>query len=966
MANPVGQAGAVSVPSRYAALTMGARQFTGLWTQRSPFRDAATPYLVAKFYSGSRFDSIWDGINREISQLMTDVRPPGSVVYNSNTFPAALSFGNWKYLQNNAEVIRVLMDGKDANIYDATAGQKSTLLAKSAGAGAARMLGINTELFIGDGVDQKKIVAGSATWRATTTIAPGQLINTGGIPGFLQMALGGVTIPVLGSSSDGTNVYIFFDPQQVPSIFPNLVGATITLSGFTVKTTLNGAHQAVRIISTTLGILTINVTVSSYAFTAEGATAKGTTGNGITGGSAPSFSTTEFAVVADSGQQWKCYGPSVENWGLDALTTAPILTPINGTQYWMPKTSFPQFSALLDPEGNIETALAPGGVSGSNYPSWADFNSEGNWGNTTDGTVIWQNIGPAGTWNAATSYGVVRVPGPSDFFVIVDSNGNLQWATTSGTSGGSEPTWATNPGDPTTDGGITWTCLGAGVTLSTGSLTYSYSTHGIDGSVSTASPTSTIQGPILVAQADVLGVSRYINIMVAIPNDTQIDQAWIWRTPQGESDLIREDQVETDGLLANNLVYFEYGIPDVSLNGGGALNAFVAAPIADANDPPPVGALPQCYCFQRLWYIVNNTVCFTGGPDTVVGNGNTACPPVNEIPFPAQPIRVVPVMVQNGGLLVFTTDGVWIILGGGSPGNSFYTTPYFLSVSILNYNAVDVYNNAVFVMESNRRVSTLAIEYPFNPQTGYTEFGFPIGDQFRKVTTGGISSNLYDAATAFVSWNIANSGDTGMYVADGAVGWFRMSIINAPESGMLWSPRRAIAGGTSAVQNVETGPGINSLLMGPPSGTPGPILTRDQSGTVFADNGTPYAASWNAKGVNLLCGTGETVEVAHVSTKCVAVGARPTISVLFGEIQPSSQRPYTVLTKPQNDPPDTPKSVSYFSDRYVVLDGNGRNSTGDCVLVKFDFGTQVVGDGLLDWGIFARSIPERQEQADKA
>jgi hypothetical protein len=52
-------------------------------------------------------------------------------------------------------VIRVLADGQDGVIYDATPGQKSALFTKTTAA-KARFLGVNTELFFTDGVDLEK------------------------------------------------------------------------------------------------------------------------------------------------------------------------------------------------------------------------------------------------------------------------------------------------------------------------------------------------------------------------------------------------------------------------------------------------------------------------------------------------------------------------------------------------------------------------------------------------------------------------------------------------------------------------------------------------------------------------------------------------------------------------------------------------------------------------------------------
>ena len=218
MASPLEQAGAVKEPSEYAALSMD-RAITGLWTQRSPLRDADVPYLYGKFYSASRFDSLIDGINREVTAKLTYRRRPGSSVYNSNPFPAVNSFYPYKCIHSGGEIVRVLADGADGNIYDATAGQKSTLFSKSAGAGKARFAGVNTELFFADGVDLEKWLF-PAGWQASTNLEPGTLINVGAEPGSIQMALGGITLPIIAFSSDGTNVYLYVDPEAFPTISP--------------------------------------------------------------------------------------------------------------------------------------------------------------------------------------------------------------------------------------------------------------------------------------------------------------------------------------------------------------------------------------------------------------------------------------------------------------------------------------------------------------------------------------------------------------------------------------------------------------------------------------------------------------------------------------------------------------------------------------------------------------------------
>ena len=139
---------------------------------------------------------------------------------------------------------------------------------------------------------------------------------------------------------------------------------------------------------------------------------------------------------------------------------------------------------------------------------------------------------------------------------------------------------------------------------------------------------------------------------------------------------------------------------------------------------------------------------------------------------------------------------------------------------------------------------------------------------------------------------------------------------------------------------------------------------RDQTGSVWEDDVTPYDA-WDAKGVNILCATGQLAEVVHISAKSAAVGARPAISTLLGEIAPTTARPWNPLVQIDEDPFGLEPSTSVYSDRYKMKI-NGRNMQGDCILVKFDYGTQAVADELFDWGIYATVEDERKEPAAAA
>lgn len=989
MPGPFEATGAQKGATRFGALGMGARQFTGLVTQRSPYRDGAVPYLVGKFYGGSRFDSIWDGINREITQRLTDARAPGSSVYNSNTFPAANSLYPWKYIQNAAEIVRVIYDGKDGTIYDATAGQKTALFAKGAGAGKARFLGVNTELFFGDGVETKKILRSAKTWMPNTVYNVGDFIidPAGNIqsvqanPKTYTLSLSAV-IDALGQT-----YAVLTAAPPIPQI---PVNQTMTFAGLTHLPGLNGdtimwqgySVGAAAILNLNAGQVAFATAIGATAQAAETGTMVALTGEpGTTGGTQPTWGTAFGNVVNDgglvAGVNWTCFGPAVENWGIASVPAAPpvydaenliLIDPVGPVRYWVPQLTYGAgtITAIRDSNGNIQVANNGTGspwIAGTVVPNWATQVGS----LTQDGAVSWICYGPVAAWYADTTYGGATA-GVGNPCVVLDVNGNLQATQdliTALVSGTTQPTWATTVGATTTDGAITWVCLGAGSVLWQGAFQYAWSPVGIDGSVGTATPITLVAagglGPTNSFQLELI-----IEISgTAAETDPQVAKLKIWRTAQGQSTLIQLDEIPNPFLLGQ----IDATYMDVSSDL--QLNAFIPAPVAEANDPPPANLTAPVYFQQRVWGIVDNMVVHSGGPDTITGNGNTAFAPLDEIPFLAQPVKLVPVLVQNGGLIVMTTDGIKIILGTGTPSNPYYVGDYLELVSILNYDAVTVFYNQIFCMESNGKVSSLAIEYPFNPQSGYTEVGFPIGDQFVKVTTGGQDAALFNPASSFVSWNAHSSADTGMYVSDGTGFWFRMSLINPPESGILWSPLRQLQGGASAVQSIETSPGVRNLLIAPPDGTPGPILMRDTTGAVWTDRpagvATPYPA-WDAKGVTLLCSTGQSATLKHVAAKSVNTGGpRPVVGILFNEIEPSAERPYIEMTLKGkgNDPPHNSPSLSVYSDRYRLAQ-QGQDVSGDCVLVKFDYGVQAFGDELLDWALYGKVTEEDEEQAEKA
>lgn len=77
--------------------------------------------------------------------------------------------------------------------------------------------------------------------------------------------------------------------------------------------------------------------------------------------------------------------------------------------------------------------------------------SAGGYARVAAAAADWNAAAAPPAWVASTAY----FQGQE----IIDSNGNLQRATTGGTSGSTAPTWATTVNSTTSDGSVTWTLI---------------------------------------------------------------------------------------------------------------------------------------------------------------------------------------------------------------------------------------------------------------------------------------------------------------------------------------------------------------------------------------------------------------------------------------------------------------------------------------------------------------------------
>jgi hypothetical protein len=807
------------------------------------------------------------------------------------------------------------------------------LFSKTAGAGTASFQSVGNTLYFSDGPDQEKLITPNLIWSANQTFNTGnQVLDTNG---NLQIVQGTGTATITEIAVISSTLGVVGGPTQyfLQITFSSEVfwtqGTLVTFSGVTTYTSINGQTQTVVVNPTYLppGVNTAYFTtaaITTYGPAVDTGTATSTnsTGSGTSGGTTPSWSPTIGGFTTDGDLTWQNFGIPLYNWAVPPPTLPPTLSIPSGNRYWQPNFSVPQWYSVLDQNNHIQFVSSPG-ITGTQQPVWSslyDTGSSSNGvvaGSTTDGTVTWLNAGPLGTWQADTTYYV--------FQCILDSNGNIQIAESGGTSGGSAPVWNTTIGVTTTDNTITWVCAGPGHVIITGNVYYGYSWVSTDGSVTTSSPVvslninSAVLGPAGNPIATVSG---------SFPADQQVTQAWVWRSVQGGSaaELFFDSAQYNPTPGAGSNWSFNDVIPDVYLN------ELIQAPLDDQNDPPPVGLTALAYHLNRVWGSVGNIV-FSSQTSGIVGNPYTAWDPGVFFTFPDTVVRLWP---TSNGLLVFTVADIFVIQGLGDASSSFFSTPFLQGTGLANYDAFTVKGAIPYFYTTDNQVLTI------DPSTGLSEVGAPVGDQFGPNN----GTNTFLPSTARLTWNFSGSQEKALYVSDFSQNWWRMLPTPSPETGTTWCPMATIVGGFSAVQSVETSPGIHNLLLGPQ--TTGPILMRDPS--VYSDNGSSYSA-YTIIGSIVLAQPGQLAYIKLLTTDCQAVGTPITLEVQLDEIAPLSSGYFEPLTLYVPDPTQLTAPNSLYAQRFYM---SQTQQPAVCrhFQVLVSFGTDVVKNELLSLSIF--------------
>lgn len=168
MPNQLQLAGAQGKPTKFAPIYTG-RWSSGLWTNRSPLRDANTTRLIEKFY-GPAGDALIDGLNVEITNRLTLARRPGCVVFSDDGWDDVDSFYEFHAFHGTTaapvtEHIHIMVDEPTSLYsYDFDGGIKELIWTKGSGASQTFMQSVGNSLYFGDGVDNKKWLHYIYTW----------------------------------------------------------------------------------------------------------------------------------------------------------------------------------------------------------------------------------------------------------------------------------------------------------------------------------------------------------------------------------------------------------------------------------------------------------------------------------------------------------------------------------------------------------------------------------------------------------------------------------------------------------------------------------------------------------------------------------------------------------------------------------------------------------------------------------
>ena len=431
-------------PTKATPIYVG-RIFSGIWTNRSPLRDATTDRITEKFY-GPAGDAMIAGSNLEITNRLTLSRRPGNPLYDAtNAYTNIIAFDEFRYSKAlsdswgaSTEQIDTMVDTAAA-LYANNNGSSSLVYTKSAGAGQSLMQSVGSQLYLGNGIDRKKwnqslFVRNSSNNSLGLNVEGYPFMTTSLVDsnGNLQQLIG-CLIATISTVAIANNVLTITLDAALGAVgntgiasgmFDNpggiqAAGTQFMLWGFagTAAAFLNGATVTLN------AATTLNTTTLTADFTAPtlGTTSVEGNGylqiiNGVVSGVAnaliPAVAITAImpAAVTDS-LPGLTVGASVPTWG----TTVPAVSnhfqgslTIDGNAMWVNRGTPTQNWGIIPPSV-APSFVAAGSVSG--YVANTYFSPASIYQDTVSG-YLWQistpgvldsGAAPAGGWPASAT-----------------------------------------------------------------------------------------------------------------------------------------------------------------------------------------------------------------------------------------------------------------------------------------------------------------------------------------------------------------------------------------------------------------------------------------------------------------------------------------------------------------------------------------------------------------------------------
>lgn len=486
MANVFQQAGAsLGEPTNFAPLLTN-RIMSGLWTNRSFLRDAATT-AAEELYGLTRQDSIWDGQNSEISPRLTLIRRPGASVYNSWPIGPVTRFYSFNTFNLAQENIRVLAD-TPTQVLDITGGQQPVgIWQKSTGAKQTFFLGVGNNLYFTNGVENKQ-------WQFDPETGTGVLANWG-----IQAP---VNAPIVGQQPRPLGNYGRWNPNTIYAAWVNTSSVGAAVQNFWNMVVIQGSDDMLHSWGTTNGAAVMS---------------------GMLGAVEPTWSTS--GPDLDGTIEWQNRGNGAwqASYGHGIGDLCIGLIPVSsGTDFFL-------FVTVQEGQG------------GAIQPQWQGAPQVGM--QVQDGQAIWQNVGRLLKWaNIAVDAGALG--GLSNAITtqsqIVDSNGYLQTVYQMGVSSPQTSIdLSTTLYALTTDNLIIW--QNTGDFAAAGSAGVSYGYEYMNSSTNDLSNMSPQSNPIILIQGNeavVIGEGSA---------DPQVDKIVIFRTAQGGSSFLQIATIDNPG-----------------------------------------------------------------------------------------------------------------------------------------------------------------------------------------------------------------------------------------------------------------------------------------------------------------------------------------------------------------------------------------------------------------------------------